>query len=638
MCGLTGFVLRDTRIDIEQAKLRLTAMTKTIEYRGPDDYGVWSDGNVGLGFARLAIIDLSSAGHQPMSAMNGNIWLTFNGEIYNFLLIRKELEKLGHNFNSYSDSEVILNGYIEWGDAVLERLRGMFAIAIWDGRTKRLMLARDRVGKKPLVYTHNKEGFFFGSEIKTILAWPSIKRTPNLNALHNFLTYAYIPAPHTSFEDIYKLPPAHKLILTLDPQGQHNPIRIERYWQLPEPRPNRNHYSEPALIEELVHNLDEAVKIRMMADVPLGAFLSGGVDSSAIVAMMARNSSQPIKTFSIGFDTKAYDETDYAKVVAQRYQTDHHVFKVKADAISILPKIIHHYNEPFADSSAIPSFYLAQLAKQHVTVTLNGDGGDEAFLGYNRYRSMEEISKFDHINPKLRNHLATLLRNIPTPGWKKKRKANLLAKLSPDTQTPEQRYSFAVSVFSDINKIDAYGDTMKTYLETSALEMLNPYFNQAETLVCGANWSDIHFYLPDDLLVKVDIATMAHSLESRSPFLDHIFLEWANNIPSNLAMSRTETKAIFKKAMEPYLPNEILYRSKMGFGCPVDEWFRYELKDMAYDTLLSDRCSSREIIQNSYTEQLLDEHCNKNVNHSTRLWTLLIMELWFNMWIDDNTH
>ena len=633
MCGLTGFLLHG-QLSIAESNNRLAEMVKTIDYRGPDDQGVWSDGKVGLGFARLSIIDLSQAGHQPMSIEGEHVWLTFNGEIYNFQLIRTELETLGHHFRSHTDSEVILRGYLEWGDTILDRLRGMFAIALWDGRKNRLLLARDRIGKKPLVYMQNELGLFFGSEIKTILAWPEIKPEPDLSAIHQFLTYQYVPAPKTAFKGIKKLPAGHKMIVHLGSNGNIESSAIEKYWQLPQPRPRVSSASEADLARELVYHLDEAVKIRMMSDVPLGAFLSGGVDSSAIVAMMAQNTSQPIKTFSVGFENAEYDETKYARMVADRYSTDHHVFVVQPDAIEMLPKLVHHYNEPFADSSAVPSFCLAELASQHVTVALNGDGGDEAFVGYGRYRSMESLSKFDHIPGEIRHIAAGIIKHLPIPGWKRKRRKRFAKHLVGDSQAPQHRYAFAITSFGDDHKVNAYGEAMQSFLENSALDLLHPYFERAEDLVVGANWADIHVYLPDDLMVKVDIATMAHSLESRSPLLDHKFMEWALTLPENYVLSKQDTKAIFKKAMEPYLPKEVLYRPKMGFGCPVDHWFRNELKEMAYDVLLSDKCISRGIIKREFVSNMLEEHCKSNKNHSTRLWSLLMLELWFRMWID----
>jgi asparagine synthase (glutamine-hydrolysing) len=637
MCGLTGFLLSEP-MDESVARRRLSSMAATIHHRGPDDEGVWTDGRAGLGFKRLAIIDLTPAGHQPMGSADGQVWLVFNGEIYNFPELRAELEVKGHIFRSHSDTEVILAGYLAWGEKILSRLRGMFAIAIWDARVRRLMLARDRIGKKPLYYALTRQGLFFGSEIKAILAWPGIEREADLGALHLFLSYQYVPAPHTAFRSVRKLPAASVMSVRLDAEGYLSPPQIERYWRLPAPRPpSRADFDSRAAAEELIHRLKEAVQIRLISDVPLGAFLSGGVDSSAIVAMMAQQSSERIKTFSIGFENEEYDETRYARTVAERYNTDHHELIVRPDAVAILPKLIYHYNEPFADPSAVPSFYLAELTRRHVTVALNGDGGDEAFMGYGRYAAMHALSRIDKVPKSFRHMGAAAVGRLPLRGRMSSRAGRLATLFRSADQARQDRYSFTITAFADEHKVGGYGDAMRGYLGQSALDLFAPFVNEAESLVSGANWADIHIYLPDDLMVKVDIATMAYSLESRSPLLDHVFLEWALTLPESTTIPGGRTKAIFKKAMEPFLPNEVLYRDKMGFGCPVDHWLRAELKEMAYDLLLSPLAQSRGIMDRRAVQILLDEHCFGSNAHHTRLWPLLILELWFRMWIDGET-
>jgi asparagine synthase (glutamine-hydrolysing) len=426
--------------------------------------------------------------------------------------------------------------------------------------------------------------------------------------------------------------------VSLDAAGPLSPPRIVRYWRLPAPRsPSRANFDWRAAEQELIHRLKEAVRIRLISDVPLGAFLSGGLDSSAIVAMIAQQSSDRIKTFSIGFENQEYDETRYARMVAERYNTDHHEFIVRPDAIAILQKLIYHYNEPFADPSAVPSFYLAELARRHVTVALNGDGGDEAFMGYGRYATMHALSRMDRVPKSLRNFGAAAVRRLPLRGRMSSRAERLAALLHFDDRARQDRYSFTITAFADDHKAAGYGDAMRGYLSQSALDLFAPYLNEAENLVSGANWADIHIYLPDDLMVKVDIATMAYSLESRSPLLDHVFLEWALTLPESATIPGGSTKAIFKKAMEPFLPHEVLYRPKMGFGCPVDHWLRGELKEMAYDTLLSPLAQSRGIMDRRAVQIMLDEHCSGSNQHHTRLWPLLILELWFRMWIDCET-
>jgi asparagine synthase (glutamine-hydrolysing) len=631
MCGLAGFLVHNP-IDVARGTSLLEAMAASLHHRGPDDKGAWTDGRGGLGFARLAIIDLTPGGHQPMGSADGQIWLAFNGEIYNFQDIRAELQAKGYVFRSKSDSEVILHGYHAWGEDVLQRLRGMFAIAIWDRRTRKMLLARDRIGKKPLNYAFTSQGLLFGSEIKAILEWPGISREPDLEALHQFLSYQYVPAPLTAFKAIKKLPAGHKMVVEVQDDGSFS-TRIERYWELASPRPRRGVVREEEIAEELIERLDESVRLRMIADVPLGAFLSGGVDSSAVVAMMARHSSR-VKTFSIGFENEEYDETRYARMVADRYGTDHHELIVRPDAVEILPKLVHHYNEPFADPSAVPSFYLAELARRHVTVALNGDGGDEAFMGYPRYATMNALSGLDFVPQWVRRLGAGALARIPCRGRLASRLERMSGLLQADEMARQHRYAFTITAFADEHKSSGYGDAMRQYLNTSALDVLAPYINRAPSIVSGANWSDIHVYLPDDLMVKVDIATMAYSLESRSPLLDHELMEWAITLPENVTIPGGSTKMIFKKAMEPYLPHDLLYRPKMGFGCPIDHWFRAELKDMAYDLLLSNRASDRGIMEKAAVMKLLDDHCSGAHAHHSRLWPLLMMELWFRMWVD----
>jgi asparagine synthase (glutamine-hydrolysing) len=610
-------------------------MIGTLHHRGPDDEGVWHDGGCGLAHARLSIIDLSSAGHQPMSTADGRVWITFNGEIYNFMELRAELESKGYVFHSRTDTEVILYGYLAWGVEVIGRLRGMFAFALWDKAERKLLLARDRFGKKPLYYSVVRDLLLFGSEIKALLTWPQVDRQPDQVAIDQYLTLQYVPAPRTAFASVRKLPQASYMIAEQTPRGWRMGEPVT-YWRLPEPKAAKLRTPPAELAKELVERLTESVKLRMISDVPLGAFLSGGVDSSAVVALMAMSGSGPVKTFTIGFPNKEYDETQYARMVAERYATDHEEMIVEPDAIKVLPRLVWHYGEPFADPSAIPTYYVSQIARRKVTVALNGDGGDEAFMGYGRYGSCRSISRFDWIPPQLRGLAATGVRLLPGPmhrryGNRLNAFADLIA--GPDRRA-SQRYAFTIVYFMDYQKRQGYTDAMAEILSRSALDLLEPYFEAAPTLVSGANWADIHTYLPDDLMVKVDVASMAHGLESRSPLLDHVFMEWAMSIPESVKMAGGVTKSLFKKAMEPYLPHDLLYRPKMGFGCPVDHWFRAELKDMAYDLLLSDTATARHIFRKDYVQRLLAEHVSGAANHQTRLWALLMLELWYRMWID----
>jgi asparagine synthase (glutamine-hydrolysing) len=633
MCGIAGVLLPQATLPRSEIEARLWAMTESVRHRGPDDQEVWTDGLCGLVQARLAIIDLSDAANQPISSQDRSVWLTFNGEIYNFADIRKDLEALGYVFRSRGDAEVIANGWHAWGPRVLDRMRGMFALALWDRRTRQLVLARDRVGKKPLYYAPTKGGLLFGSEIKAILTWPGVPRTPNLTAIDHYLSLQYVPAPETAFAGIYRVPAAHYLVMSPDPDGNWRDIELVRYWRLPEPRAATTRVNAAELQRELVDKLEESVRLRMIADVPLGAFLSGGIDSSSIVAMMARNASGPVKTFSIGFTAKQYDETRYARMVAERYATDHEELIVEPDAVAMLPRLVWHYGEPFADPSALPTYYVSEMARRKVTVALNGDGGDEAFFGYRRYRAMGYLSQLDRMPRWGREGVAALLGFAPHRLQQRLRLRQIRDVLLEDPRRPSQRYGRTIAFFSDRDKASGYGEAMRERGEGSALDLLEPYFAEAGNLVAGANWADFHTYLPDDLLVKVDVASMAHGLEARSPLLDHELLEWAARIPTDVRM-QGGLKGLFKAAMAPYLPAAILKRRKMGFGIPIDQWFRGELKDLAYEVLLSRSARERGLMRPDYVRGLLDQHCAGEHNHHTRLWALLMLELWFRMWID----
>lgn len=634
MCGIGGFLLPPGAASDSRLEARLWAMIATLRHRGPDDEGVWTDGRTGLAHARLSIIDLSPAAHQPMASADGAVWITYNGEIYNFAEIRRDLEALGYPFRSRSDTEVIVNGWHAWGAKVLSRLRGMFALAIWDRRAGRLIVARDRLGKKPLYYAATGQEFVFGSEIKAVLAWPGMRREADLSAIDRYLTFGYVPAPQTAFLGIRKLPAAHYLVVEADTDGRLAEPELIRYWRLPEPRPVGRDRPLDELRHELVAQLEEAVRLRLISDVPLGAFLSGGVDSSAVVAMMARVGGGPVKTFSIGFSAKAYDETRYARMVAERYATDHHELVVEPDAVAVLPRLVWHYGEPFADPSAIPTYYVSEMARREVKVALNGDGGDECFLGYRRYKAMRYLSRLDAM-PEW--GAATFERGLgaaPSSIQRRYKIPRIRGVLRASGRQPGRRYACTLASFSDEDKENGYGGAMQDQLQRSALDLFEPYFAEADNLVDCANRTDLQTYLPDDLMVKVDVASMAHGLEARSPLLDHVFVEWAIGLPERVRMAHGVTKALFKSAMKPYLPAELLYRPKMGFSCPVDQWFRNELKELAFATLLSQSARERGLFHPDYVRRLLDEHGSLARDHHPRLWALLMLELWFQMWID----
>jgi asparagine synthase (glutamine-hydrolysing) len=634
MCGIGGFLACGPRLPREAAEARLGAMIATLRHRGPDDAGTWSDGRVGFAHTRLAVIDLSPAARQPMTSADASVVITYNGEIYNFADIRHDLAALGYPFRSRSDTEVIVNGWHAWGARIFSRLRGMFALALWDRRSARLILARDRIGKKPLYYARCGAFLLFGSEVKALFTWPGMRREPDLGAIDRYLSLGYVPAPDTAFAGVRKLPAAHYLVVAPGPDGRFADPEPVCYWRLPEPRPENRKKPAAELEAELVARLEEAVRLRLVSDVPLGAFLSGGVDSSAVVATMARVGGGRVKTFTIGFSAKAYDETRYARMVAERYGTEHEEFVVEPDSIAVLPRLIWHYGEPFADPSAVPTYYVAQLARRRLTVAMGGDGGDECFLGYRRYRAMRYLAQLDRAPRWSRHGLAHLLALMPRAAQRRFKVPQIRDMLRLGAHRPGRRYAATLAYFADRDKGAGYGEALRERLAASALDLFEPYFAAATDLVTGANRADIHTYLPDDLMVKIDIAGMAHALELRSPLLDHTLMEWAAAIPAPVKMTRGVTKSLFKKAMEPYLPHPVLYRPKKGFSCPIDVWLRNELKELAGDTLLSRSARERGLFRTDYVQRLLAEHCGRVRDHHTRLWALLVLELWYRMWID----
>lgn len=628
MCGIAGAV-SGLGGDLEP---RVKAMTDALWHRGPDDWGVWADELCCLGHRRLAIIDLSSAGRQPMANADGTIWVTFNGEIYNFQSLRAELEGLGHHFRTCTDSEILVHAYEQWGSECVKRLRGMFAFALWDPRQRRLFLARDRVGKKPLFYTQIGGCFLFASEIQGLLAAGNIPREVHFPALDAYLSWGYIPAPQTAFRGVFKLPPAHSLTLELTAAG---PVRrVERYWSLayvPKLHICREE-AEVALREQLT----EAVRLRMMSDVPIGAFLSGGIDSSIVVGLMAQLSDRPVQTFSIGFEDVAYDELDHARRVAERWSTDHHELVVQPDALAILPQLVRHYGEPYADASAIPMFYVSQMTRDSVTVALSGDGGDESFAGYERY---------------LGNRIAAWIQRIPGGEWStrvlnqllpdafdsKHRLRTIKRFLSAATQPMATRYGGWIGYFGDEVKQQLYSEDLCTLFDgESSSDWMATLFADTRHLdpVEAAMAVDVQSYLPYDLLVKVDIASMANSLEARSPFLDHKVMEWAARLPRQMKLHGTDMKYLLKRAFADILPQENVRRRKMGFGVPVGAWFRGPLRPLLDDALLSKRAIERGYFQPAAVRRLMTEHLERRMDHSFALWNLLMLELWHREFID----
>lgn len=627
MCGIVGKWNFQTGAPVEQSLVQ--GMARKITHRGPDDEGFYLQGALGLGFRRLAIIDLSQAGHQPMSNEDGTVWIIFNGEIYNYQELRPDLERRGHTFRSRTDTETIIHLYEEYGEQCVQRLRGMFAFAIWDSRKEQLFLARDRVGKKPLKYYLGPDGITFASELKAILADPSVPREIDLGAVDAYLTYQYVPHPQTGFRGIQKLPPAHTLTIC------NGKVALQRYWQLDFSK--KAVRSEREWGEAIREKLNAAVKIRLMSDVPLGAFLSGGVDSSAVVAFMAKNSAQPVKTFSIGFREQTHNELPYARAVANMYGTDHKEFLVEPKALEILPKLVNHYEEPYADSSAIPSYYVAQQTRQHVTVALNGDGGDENFAGYPWYPVHTFAYRYAALPRVLQAMVAGGARlakhafpsTLTNRSWRFARGVG---------ESAPQRYLRYMAYFHPDELRSLFTpEHLQQYDRTATENFLLRYFAEARAQfpIDQALFVDIATYLPDDLLVKVDIATMAVSLEGRSPFLDHEFMEFAATIPSNLKIRHGEKKYILKRALEGIVPHENLYRKKMGFSVPLVHWFRHELRPFLEETLFARDAFVLTIFQEAALRQLLKEHLTGRINHANRLWALLTLEMWHRTFFRD---
>jgi asparagine synthase (glutamine-hydrolysing) len=630
MCGISGKLYFDAGRTVEREILE--RMNAVLAHRGPDDAGIYTDGQIGLAHRRLSIIDLSPAGHQPMSNEDATIWIIFNGEIYNFQSLRPDLLSRGHRFRSNTDTEVIIHLYEDHGTDCLRFLRGMFALAIWDGPRRQLFLARDRLGKKPLSYHQDGAAFRFASEVKAILQDPQVKPNPDPAAISQYLTYGYVPGSGSAFQAFHKLPPGHFLTCR---EGR---VEVVRYWRLR--RDQKRAQREEDWCQEIVARLEEAVRLRMVSDVPLGAFLSGGIDSSAIVAMMSRTSSGSVKTFSIGFEEPEYDELAYARQVAQRFGTEHHEMVVRPDAAAILPKLAWHYDEPFGDSSAVPTYYVAQMTRQYVTVALNGDAGDESFGGYDRYVANLLAASFDRLPGAglLRHAIRFGLRFLPRSGSRTSWLYRGRRFLDGLTEAPERRYARWLCHFLGDRKAElCTPEFLAAAGDTDALDILLAAYRESDAPDFGdaTLGVDAGLYLPDDLLVKVDIASMAHALEARSPFLDHEFMEFAAAIPFNLKVRGRVKKYILKRALAGLLPDQILHRPKMGFGVPIDHWLRHELRDMAYDTLLSPRAIGRGYFRRDSLRRLLDEHAQRKAAWHYLLWTLLMLELWHLRFIDE---
>jgi asparagine synthase (glutamine-hydrolysing) len=627
MCGICGIVSIERAAVIDPAVVR--RMCNTLAHRGPDDQGVYLAPGVALGHRRLSIIDLRPEGRQPMANEDGTVQIVFNGEIYNFAEHYQWLLARGHKFRSRTDTEVIIHLYEELGVKCLERLRGMFAFAIWDDRKRSLFLARDRFGKKPLFYHFDGKRMLFASEAKAILTYPHFERQADPVAIDNYIALGYVAGPRSAFKGLNKLPPAHYLLLA---DGK---VEIQRYWRLA--FTPKLELGEDEACAQIVSRLTEAVRLRMIADVPIGAFLSGGIDSSSIVALMAALGSGPVRTFSIGFEESAYDETAYARTIAQQFGTQHHEFIVRPEGQEILDHMVWHYDEPYADSAALPTFYLCKLTRQHVTVALTGEAGDENFAGYPRYayNSLAHYlqGKSWVLRWMVRNAARLGDRLLPDSGIVASRLRKVDAMLGGNGDPWPARLIVRVSA---ANRRLLYSDAFaEDLLASSPEELVAQVFDDTdgEGLDAALNL-DLNLYLPYDLLTKIDIASMAVGLEARAPMVDHEFVEFIARLPTRFKRSGLSTKVIFRKAMRGILPKSILNRPKRGFSVPLDHWFRGHLKDLLRDILLSRSSSERGYFNCAVIEAMIDAHTSGRADHQQELWGLLMLELWHRTFID----
>jgi asparagine synthase (glutamine-hydrolysing) len=626
MCGIVG-QLRSSGHPVDQELI--ARMCAALEHRGPDSRGVHHDHGIGLGVQRLRVLDLNT-GDQPIYNEDRSVVVVMNGEIYNYRELRRDLGARGHRFATQGDAEVLVHLYEEHGVECVTRAHGMFAFALWDTRRRQLLLARDRVGKKPLLYSARDGVLSFASEMGALLEDETIPRRADRLALDRFLAFGYVPTPLSAISDVHKLPPAHVLV------AHDGRIELKRYWTL-----DYGHKLD-APVEEISERIREtlraATRRRLAADVPVGVFLSGGIDSSAIVAAMAEASPGQVRTFAIGFDDASVDERRYARQIAQRFGTEHEEFQVRADAVEMLPRIVRHHGEPFADSTAIPSFYLAEMTRRHVTVALNGDGGDELFGGYARYTANVVAGRLDRLPYAFRQALELLATRIPERGGissPRNRFRRLAGTLAAD---PHARYARYVAWIAREQRNALYTSEFTASLADTAPaeELIHERWAAAsgQQALDRILEIDAGTYLVDDLLAKMDIATMAYGLEARSPFLDHEMMELAASIPAELKIRGTEKKWILRSALRGWVPDEILDRPKQGFVVPLDAWLRGDLRSLAHEVLLDPATLARGFFRRASLERLLARHAAGTEGEANRIWALMMFELWHREFID----
>jgi asparagine synthase (glutamine-hydrolysing) len=628
MCGIAGMVRCDPSQPADQALLQ--RMCARLRHRGPDDQGILLQGPVGLGNRRLSVIDLAT-GHQPILNESGSIAVVLNGEIYNFRELRPTLEAKGHRFATHSDTEVLVHLYEEYGVDAVQRLRGMFALALWDGERQRLLLARDRVGKKPLFYAQLPDRVLFASEIKAILQDPEVPRAIDLQALDAYLAFQFIPHPLTIYQAIRKLPPAHRLI------WERGDLTIEPYWRLDLSR--KTPIRDGELAEALRAQLTEATRVRLISDVPLGALLSGGIDSSVVVALMSQAMDRPVQTFSVGFAEEAYNELPYAQRVARQFATDHHEMLVRPDVAGILPRLVWQYDEPFADKSAVPTMYVAHMASRHVTVVLNGDGGDEAFAGYDKYRFNRRQRAWAHLPMALRRALAQRLLAPLQKGYSAGT-MHLCTRLA-GTLLPYAEAIFYPEFFDSRGRSMLYQAWVRAALTDQAspiAALVAEGLGHLDDPVDLMQWLDYQWYLPGDLLVKMDIASMACSLEARSPFLDHQVIEFCAALPTAVKTDGRARKIALREAFRGLLPEIILDRPKQGFSLPLRAWLRGPLATLAQELLVDQPRGVQEFFDLTHIRRMLDAHVSGRRNHAHRLWALMLFAQWYRLMIEQQAY
>jgi asparagine synthase (glutamine-hydrolysing) len=637
MCGICGYLPFDARE--RPPREVVDAMTAALSHRGPDASGVLVRSGVGLGHARLSIIDLRAEANQPMLSDDGEVALVYNGECYNFVELRRELESLGHGFRTDCDTEVVLRAYEQWGLDFLARLRGMFALGLWDGRQRKLILARDRIGQKPLFFFADDRALRFSSELRSLLQDPTIPRQVDGEALHLYLSLGFVPGSHGILQGLQKVEPGGYVVV------QDGKVERGRYWRLRyDPQPlapfGRARARQREELEgQLRQELEDAVRMRMVADVPLGAFLSGGLDSSLVVGLMAQYSSRPVKTFSIGFEDRDYSEVQYARMVAKRWNTEHHEEIMRPDAAALLPKLVAQYGEPFADPSSVPTYLLSQMTRRHVTVALSGDAGDEVFAGYTRYAHERLAQLVQSLPTALTKPLLSALERH-APGTRRGLIGEIGAgvrEMAVRLQMPDgPRYQRQFNLFPTEMAHEVYspGQAAEARLDAETLFAQLLAEGQVQSELEKLLYIDCHTYLPNDILVKVDIASMAHSLEVRSPLLDHRVVELAARIPSEEKLSGLRGKQILRRVSKGVVPKPIIHRRKKGFGIPHARWLRGDLRDLAHDTLNSPRARQRGRFKAGAVERMLEQHDKGLVNHGLRIWALLWLELWYREFID----